>query len=85
MAQNVADLMWKMLEKAGVKRCYGIIGDALNPVIDALRRNGNIDLVHVRHEEYMASSRLLPTHISPASRWWCAVRRGRALPICSTA
>jgi pyruvate dehydrogenase (quinone) len=35
-----------------VKRCYGIIGDALNPVIDALRRNGNIDFVHVRHEEY---------------------------------
>jgi pyruvate dehydrogenase (quinone) len=41
-----------MLEKAGVKRCYGIIGDALNPVIDALRRNGNIEFVHVRHEEY---------------------------------
>jgi pyruvate dehydrogenase (quinone) len=52
MAQSVADVMWKMLEKAGVKRCYGIIGDALNPVIDALRRNGNIDFVHVRHEEY---------------------------------
>ncbi len=52
MAQNVADLMWEMLEKAGVKRCYGIVGDALNPVIDALRRNGNIDFVHVRHEEY---------------------------------
>jgi pyruvate dehydrogenase (quinone) len=52
MAQSVADLMWKMLEKAGVKRCYGIIGDALNPVIDALRRNGNIEFVHVRHEEY---------------------------------
>lgn len=52
MAQNVADMMWTMLEKAGVKRCYGIIGDALNPVIDALRRNGNIDFVHVRHEEY---------------------------------
>lgn len=52
MAQNVADLMWKMLEKAGVKRCYGIIGDALNPVIDALRRNRHIEFVHVRHEEY---------------------------------
>ena len=52
MAQNVADLMWKMQEEAGVKRCYGIIRDALNPVIDALRRNGNIDFVHVRHEEY---------------------------------
>ena len=29
MARNVADLMWKMLQKAGVKRCYGIVGDAL--------------------------------------------------------
>ena len=52
MAQNVADLLWEMLEKAGVKRCYGIVGDALNPVIDALHRNGHIDFVHVRHEEY---------------------------------
>jgi pyruvate dehydrogenase (quinone) len=52
MSQNVADLLWEMCEKAGVKRCYGIVGDALNPVIDALRRNGNIDFVHVRHEEY---------------------------------
>jgi pyruvate dehydrogenase (quinone) len=52
MALNVADMLWEMLEKAGVKRCYGIVGDALNPVIDALHRNGNIDFVHVRHEEY---------------------------------
>ena len=52
MSQNIADLMWEMLEKAGVKRCYGIVGDALNPVIDALHRNGKIDFVHVRHEEY---------------------------------
>jgi len=52
MARNVADLMWEMLQKAGVKRCYGIVGDALNPVIDALRRNGNVDFVHVRNEEY---------------------------------
>ena len=52
MAQKVADVMWEMLEKAGVKRCYGIVGDALNPVIDALRRNGKIEFIHVRHEEY---------------------------------
>jgi pyruvate dehydrogenase (quinone) len=38
MAQNVAGVLWEMLEKAGVKRCYGIVGDALNPVIDALHR-----------------------------------------------
>jgi pyruvate dehydrogenase (quinone) len=52
MARNVADLLWEMLEKAGVKRCYGIVGDALNPVIDALRRNGKVEFVHVRNEEY---------------------------------
>src|SRR5580693_2455893 len=52
MGKKVADVMWEMLEKAGVRRCYGIVGDALNPVIDALRRNGKIEFIHVRHEEY---------------------------------
>ena len=52
MARKVADVMWEMLANAGVKRCYGIVGDALNPVIDALRRNGKIEFIHVRHEEY---------------------------------
>src|ERR1700759_1094540 len=52
MSQKVADLLWEMLVNAGVKRCYGIVGDALNPVIDALHRNGNIEFIHVRHEEY---------------------------------
>src|SRR5579863_1482007 len=52
MAKNVAEGLWEMLASAGVKRCYGIVGDALNPVIDALRRNGKIEFVHVRHEEY---------------------------------
>jgi pyruvate dehydrogenase (quinone) len=52
MARNVADILWDMLVKAGVKRCYGIVGDALNPVIDALRRNGKVEFIHVRNEEY---------------------------------
>src|ERR1700761_9514431 len=52
MSRNVADLLWEMLVNAGVERCYGIVGDALNPVIDALRRNGKIEFIHVRHEEY---------------------------------
>jgi pyruvate dehydrogenase (quinone) len=52
MAKNVADLMWEMLQSAGVKRGYGIVGDALNRVLDALRRNGEIEFVHVRHEKY---------------------------------
>src|ERR1700722_8235315 len=52
MSRKVADVLWEMLANAGVKRCYGIVGDALNPVIDALRRNGKIEFIHVRHEEY---------------------------------
>jgi pyruvate dehydrogenase (quinone) len=52
MSRNVADLLWEMLANAGVKRCYGIVGDALNPVIDGLRRNGKIEFIHVRHEKY---------------------------------
>src|ERR1700734_3308056 len=52
MSRKVADLLWEMLANAGVKRCYGIVGDALNPVVDALRRNGKIEFIHVRHEEY---------------------------------
>src|ERR1700686_2896253 len=52
MARKVADVLWDMFANAGVKRCYGIVGDALNPVIDALRRNGKVDFVHVRNEEY---------------------------------
>jgi pyruvate dehydrogenase (quinone) len=50
--RKVADVLCEMLANAGVKRCYGIVGDALNPFIDALRRNGRIDFIQVRHEEY---------------------------------
>jgi pyruvate dehydrogenase (quinone) len=52
MSKKVADVLWEMLAKAGVKRCYGIVGDALNPIVDALRRNGGIEFIPVRHEEY---------------------------------
>ena len=35
MARTVAEGMWEMLASAGVRRCYGIVGDALNPVYRA--------------------------------------------------
>ncbi|MDR2254299.1 MAG: ubiquinone-dependent pyruvate dehydrogenase [Bifidobacteriaceae bacterium] len=54
MARTVADQLWEMLANAGVRRCYGIVGDALNPVTDALRRSGRVEFTHVRHEEYGA-------------------------------
>lgn len=62
MSTNVADAMWSMLSDAGVKRCYGIVGDALNPTIDALRRNGKIEFIHVRHEEYGGFAAVADAH-----------------------
>jgi pyruvate dehydrogenase (quinone) len=51
MAKNVADQFVEILSAAGVKRIYGIVGDSLNGITDALRRHGGIEWIHVRHEE----------------------------------
>src|SRR6201990_1378206 len=51
---NVADLFVATLEQAGVERIYGIVGDSLNGLTEALRRRGTIEWVHVRHEEAAA-------------------------------
>ncbi|GMA23454.1 hypothetical protein GCM10025864_12130 [Luteimicrobium album] len=52
--KTVADLLVAQLITAGVKRIYGIVGDSLNPVVDAVRRSDEIEWVHVRHEEVAA-------------------------------
>ncbi|MFI5661957.1 pyruvate dehydrogenase [Streptomyces sp. NPDC051684] len=52
--QNVAEQFVDILVRAGVERMYGVVGDSLNPVVDAIRRNDAIDWVHVRHEETAA-------------------------------
>jgi pyruvate dehydrogenase (quinone) len=54
MAHRVADELVKRMVEAGVERVYGIVGDSLNPVIDAIRRNGKLQWIHVRHEESAA-------------------------------
>ncbi|MGO9062298.1 MAG: thiamine pyrophosphate-dependent enzyme [Candidatus Binataceae bacterium] len=74
MERRVADILWEMLAKAGVKRCYGIVGDALNPVIDALRRNGEIEFIHVRHEEYGVFAAVADSYLS-----------GNPVAVCGTA
>src|SRR5258708_14486798 len=74
MALKVADVMWEMLASAGVKRCYGIVGDALNPVIDALRRNGKVEFIHVRHEEYGVFAAVADAYLS-----------GNPVAVCGTA
>jgi pyruvate dehydrogenase (quinone) len=52
--QNVAEQFVDILTRAGVRRMYGVVGDSLNPVVDAVRRHKGIDWVHVRHEEAAA-------------------------------
>lgn len=50
MTKNVAQVVIEVLESAGVKNIYGVVGDTLNYVIDAISKS-KIDWVHVRHEE----------------------------------
>ncbi len=50
MAQTVADVLVGVLEQIGVKHIFGLIGDSLNPLADAIRRS-RIEWIGVRHEE----------------------------------
>jgi pyruvate dehydrogenase (quinone) len=51
MPHRVADELIRRLAEAGVERIYGVVGDSLNPVTDALRLNNKVKWIHVRHEE----------------------------------
>lgn len=51
---NVAEVFVDTLENAGIKRIYGIVGDSLNGITNALQKRKNIEWVHVRHEEAAA-------------------------------
>ncbi|MFE3162606.1 thiamine pyrophosphate-dependent enzyme [Streptomyces sp. NPDC059224] len=74
MSRTVADGLWEMLVSAGVRRCYGIVGDALNPVVDAMRRNGQVDFVHVRNEEFGVFAAVAEAKLT-----------GRPVAVCGTA
>ena len=54
MQKTVSDQVVEMLAAAGVRRIYGMAGDALHPLMEALQRDSRIRWVHVRHEETAA-------------------------------
>jgi pyruvate dehydrogenase (quinone) len=60
MAKSVADQFVETLAAAGVKRIYGIVGDSLNGLTDAVRRHGKIEWL-------LSGTRRLP-HLPPAPR-----------------
>src|SRR5262249_57483645 len=53
MAKTVAEHLVDTLARAGVRQVYGVVGDSLNPVTDALRRS-KLKWIDVRHEETAA-------------------------------
>ncbi len=64
MAKTVTDQFAETLAAAGVKRVYGIVGDSLNGLTDAIRRQGRIEWVHVRHEEVAAFAAGAEAHLT---------------------
>jgi pyruvate dehydrogenase (quinone) len=62
--KTVADQFAQTLAAAGVQRIYGIVGDSLNGLTDAIRRQGRIEWVHVRHEEVAAFAAGAEAHLT---------------------
>src|ERR1700731_2009025 len=53
MSQTVSELLVGVLEQIGVRQVFGLIGDSLNPLADAVRHS-KIEWIGVRHEERAA-------------------------------
>jgi pyruvate dehydrogenase (quinone) len=62
--KTVADQFAETLAAAGVERIFGIVGDSLNGLTDAIRRQGKIQWLHVRHEEVAAFAAGAEAHLT---------------------
>ena len=51
MRRTLCDELLDLLHGVCVKHIFGITGDALNPFVDAIRRDGRFEWITVRHEE----------------------------------
>ncbi|MET9486099.1 thiamine pyrophosphate-dependent enzyme [Nocardia sp. NPDC006630] len=51
---TVAEMIVTALADEGVTQIWGVVGDALNPITDAIRREDRIEWIGVRHEEVAA-------------------------------
>ncbi len=64
MAKSVAQVFVETLVAAGVRRVYGVVGDSLNGLTEAIRRQGAIEWIHVRHEESAAFAAGADAHLT---------------------
>jgi pyruvate dehydrogenase (quinone) len=62
--KNLAELLIDTLAAAGVKRIYGLAGDSLNGITDAIRTDERIKWIHVRHEETAAFAAGAEAHLT---------------------
>src|ERR1700712_5341208 len=51
---TIAQSLIQALADLGVKSVWGVVGDALNPITDAIREEDRIDWIGTRHEEVAA-------------------------------
>ena len=64
MAKKVADLLVDVLAGAGVRRIYGVAGDSLNGITDAIRATRQLEWIHLRHEEAAAFAAGAEAHLT---------------------
>ena len=64
MSKNVAELLLDVLARAGASRVYGVSGDSLNGITDAIRERGDFSWIHVRHEETAAFAAGAEAHLT---------------------
>jgi pyruvate dehydrogenase (quinone) len=64
MAKKIAELLVEVLADAGVQQIYGVSGDSLNGITDAIRVNKKIQWIHVRHEETAAFAAGAEAHLT---------------------
>src|SRR5215467_5803424 len=62
--KNVAELLVDVLAESGVRQIYGVSGDSLNGITDAMRRREQPRWIHVRHEETAAFAAGAEAHLT---------------------
>jgi pyruvate dehydrogenase (quinone) len=70
---NVADLLVATMEQAGIKRIFGIVGDRLNGLTEALRSRGTKDeaapALECNHCEVRAPEQIGPSALRASDAW----------------
>ncbi len=62
--KSVSEIIIDTLQAAGVKRVFGLVGDSLNGITDAIRTRDGIEFVQVRHEEAGAFAAGAEAHLT---------------------